>query len=133
MSSTDRAVSPITDDMVEAAASELLSDYASEYVADHLTWRDFEGEARRILSAALAGCTPIALPEPDIRYYGGSLKWNASDRRIVAKVDEQGRPFVLLDGQIWLDGEAESVGLALVAAAREARRLAEGSQEDSNE
>lgn len=77
-----------------------------------------------IIAAFTAGRVVVDLPGPDVRYYGGSLKWNASGRRIVARVDNQGRPYVLLDEQIWLDGEAESVGLALVAAAREARRLA---------
>jgi hypothetical protein len=80
--------------------------------------------ARMVLEAALAGRTVVDLPEPDGRTYGGSVRWDASARRIIAKVDEQGRPFIRIDGQIWLVGEAESVGLALVAAAREAQRQA---------
>lgn len=80
--------------------------------------------AHDLTTAALAGRVVVDLPEPDGRTYGGPVRWDASARRIVAKVDTQGRPFVRLDKQIWLTGEAESVGLALVAAAREAQRLA---------
>lgn len=41
--------------MVERAATELLNDYASEYVADHLSWRDFAEQALRVLTAGLTG------------------------------------------------------------------------------
>ena len=37
---------------VQAAAEVLLRDYESQYSADHLTWRDFEELARRVLNAA---------------------------------------------------------------------------------
>lgn len=40
-----------TPEMVEAVATELMRDYASEYDASHLTWRDFEDPARAALSA----------------------------------------------------------------------------------
>lgn len=43
----------VSEDMIERAATELLSDYASEYVADHLTWRDFADQAMRVLNAGL--------------------------------------------------------------------------------
>ncbi len=143
--------STVTDDMVEAAARELFAGphhrtkvVDGEVVEYTVTWDESEDggnfgrdiyrrQARRVLSAALAGCTPVALPEPDGRTYAGSARWDASARRVIAKVDKQGRPYVRVDEQIWLDGEAESVGLALVAAAREARRLASGSQEDSDD
>lgn len=73
---------------------------------------------RALLSAALAGRTVVKLPTPD----RGVLC--PSGRTVVAKVDAEGRPFVRVDGQIWLVGEAEDVGLALIAASRDARRLA---------
>lgn len=38
--------------MVEAAAGVLLQDYASQYDAAHLSWRDFADLAERVLSAA---------------------------------------------------------------------------------
>ena len=37
---------------VQAAAEVLLRQYESQYNADHLTWRDFERDAREILEAA---------------------------------------------------------------------------------
>jgi len=40
-----------TDEETEAAASVLLDDYATEYSAGHLSWRDFETPAQRILDA----------------------------------------------------------------------------------
>lgn len=41
----------ITEAAVQAAAEVLLRDYESEYSAAHLTWRDFESLARRVLEA----------------------------------------------------------------------------------
>lgn len=58
----DSSVSPVTDDMVEAAAKELRSEYDSEFDAAHLSWQDFTGAARKVLSAALAGCTEVPTP-----------------------------------------------------------------------
>ena len=40
-----------TDAELEAVASILLDDYATEYSAGHLSWRDFDGPAARILGA----------------------------------------------------------------------------------
>lgn len=42
----------VTEAMVQAAAEVLLADYASQYQADHLTWRDFADLARAALEAA---------------------------------------------------------------------------------
>lgn len=39
--------------MVERAAQVLLDDYASEYVAEHLSWRDFAEQAVGVLTAGL--------------------------------------------------------------------------------
>lgn len=98
-----------------------------------------ETEARHWIQAAVntgvkivpPGCTIVQLPEPDGAALSGAPRWDASARRILAKVDDQGRPFIRLDGQTWLVEEAESIGLALVAAAREARRLAEVTDDQS--
>lgn len=46
------------DRAVQAAAEVLLRDYQSEYDADHLTWRDFAGLARKVLEAAVAAKEP---------------------------------------------------------------------------
>lgn len=86
-------------------------------------------KARRILEAALAGRTPLELPQSTGKWSDGVPYWDAENRVVAAQVDESGRPYTRLNGQIWLVTEAEAVGLALVAAAREARRLASGSSE----
>lgn len=117
----------LTDDMVERAAREKLRQYDSEHDADTagLTWQDFADDTRRILDAGLGGRVPVDLPEPDARWADGAPRWDAEARTIIAEVGENGLPFTRLNGQIWLVSEAEAVGLALLAAAREARRLAE--------
>jgi hypothetical protein len=38
---------------VQLAAEAMLARHESQYSAGHLTWRDFEGDARAILEAAL--------------------------------------------------------------------------------
>lgn len=43
----------VSESMVEHAATELLDDYATEYVAEHLTWHDFAEQAVRVLNAGL--------------------------------------------------------------------------------
>ena len=43
----------IPEEAVEAAADKRLEQYGLEYDSTHLTWRDFAGEAREILTAAL--------------------------------------------------------------------------------
>ncbi|GAB3472121.1 hypothetical protein [Actinophytocola sediminis] len=45
----------VHEEMVKRGAEELLADYASEYVADHLSWKDFAGQALRVLNAGLRG------------------------------------------------------------------------------
>lgn len=35
--------------LVQRVAEKLLEDYAREYQADHLTWRDFERDARALV------------------------------------------------------------------------------------
>lgn len=42
----------LPDASVKAAAEVLFRQYESEYAAGHLTWRDFEADAREILEAA---------------------------------------------------------------------------------
>jgi len=75
-------------------------------------------------SAGSAAALTDDLPEPTGTWTDGVPYWDAEARTITAQVDDNGRPYTRLNGQIWLDTEAEAVGLALVAAAREARRLA---------
>jgi hypothetical protein len=117
----------ITDEMIEAGARSLAAekgwDFYGEFV--HERMRD---DARNVLVAALAGRTVVDLPEPaEVR--DDASFWRVEGRRIAASVDGCGNPLVLVDSQIWLVGETEAVGLALVAAAREARRLAAESSE----
>lgn len=131
----------ITEDMVEAGARTL---WAEAYGPARRTWdaigevdRDvFRQYAKRALSAALADYTVAPTPAPHQVREDATI-WLAEARRIAASVDFTGHPFVLLDSQLWLVTEAEAVGIALVAAAREARRLAAGSVslkgEDTNE
>lgn len=45
---------------VQAAAEVLYRDYESEYNASHLTWRDFAGQARQVLTAAASAAPPPA-------------------------------------------------------------------------
>lgn len=42
----------VPEDAVKAAAEVLLRQYATEYSADHLTWKDFTDPAREVLEAA---------------------------------------------------------------------------------
>jgi hypothetical protein len=42
----------IPEEVVQAVAEKLYRDYDSEFGADHLSWRDFEGQARELLSVA---------------------------------------------------------------------------------
>lgn len=42
----------VPDDAVQPAAEVMLRQYESQYNADHLTWRDFAGDARAVLEAA---------------------------------------------------------------------------------
>jgi hypothetical protein len=43
---------------------------------------------------------------------------------IVAEVDKAGWPYIRLNGQVWRDGEAEAVALAMLAAVADARQQA---------
>lgn len=113
----------ITDAMIERAAVRL----AFQAAGDEGQWRAYWDFAKSALSAALAGCTPVEVPAPHQVREDATI-WLAEARRIAASVDGTGRPFVLLDSQLWLVTEAEAVGAALVAAAREARRLSGGPQ-----
>lgn len=113
-------VSGVTDDMVEVAAH-------ADAKWDGLDWSEVSehwqqktrDRARSVLSAALAGCTPVVLPEPDANgdYSSGySAVWIDGGNRVASAFGSL-RP-----------ENAESYGLALIAAAREARRLSGGSQ-----
>jgi hypothetical protein len=107
----------ITEEMIQAAA-EAMEDAAVELIGRDLGTIHRNRIAERGLRAALAGRAVLALPESDQGVF------RPSARTVVAKVDHEGRPFVRIDGAIWLDGEAEDVGLAMVAAAHEARQAA---------
>ena len=61
-----------TDADVQAMAEMLLANYASEYSADHLSWRDFEAEARGLLDAVAPAIAARALREAAERAYDES-------------------------------------------------------------
>lgn len=124
----DRDIPEEVVETVNRVAAAVENEWAGRANRDAYVGQAIREAAYRAVRDILAGRTVVDLPEPDGRTYDGSVRWDASARRIIAKVDKQGRPFVRVDDKIWLDGEAESVGLALVAAAREARRLAAGSR-----
>lgn len=131
----------ITEEMIEAGAQAMAEadGYVwRPYVADetdesatHARTGRYLSRARVGLGAALAGRIVVELPAPsEVR--ADARFWRAEGRRIAASVDGCGRPFVLVDSQIWLVGEAEAVALAKLAAARESRRLASESSGDSD-
>jgi hypothetical protein len=72
----------------------------------------------------------VVLPKPDGKSPVDVGFWRAAGRLVTAEVDANGRPYVRLDGQIWLTGEAEAVGLALVAASRLAVESAQDGDQD---
>lgn len=135
---TDHAgdrVSPVTDDMVERAARALYEASAANRFRNPPAWDSPEVEktcekqrehARIALSAALAGCTVARLPEPDGHDEDGPF-WMDS-RAAVFGVFEYGKPWVRTDKHDMDPDAAEVDALALLAAAREARRLAGGEQ-----
>lgn len=124
----------IPEEMVEKAARGLArpagwpSDNTPGAERVRQAYRD---DARRALSAALEGCAVVQLPEPDGTSYEGDPIWGAH-------VDYEDIIFACVyDGHAVVDGPigdeplpadvAEMFGLRLLAAAREARRLASGS------
>jgi hypothetical protein len=109
----------ITEAVIEAAAAVIYAHTGGN--------PDSELIAREAVGAALAGRTPLELPQSTGKWSDGVPYWDAENRVVAAQVDDDGRPYTRLNGQIWLVTEAEAVGLALVAAAREARKLASGS------
>lgn len=83
------------------------------------------------LNEWLAGRTVVELPEPDGADRDGDPQWTVSDDEdtITAYVgDIDGNPALQVGGDFWSVAYAEQFGCALLAAAREARRLADGSQ-----
>jgi len=133
----DPIVSGITDDMVEAAARSAFANMRNgvyegwefEDLEVHVqeSWR---AAARAALSAALAGCAVVQLPEPDGTYGDGQdIAWDVSDGNpVTAYVGTYGPTVDAPDGTPFTPEAAEENALALLAAAREARRLAAGSQ-----
>lgn len=90
---------------------------------------------REILAAALAGRTVVALPELD----GCNSVDGGENFTVAALVRKDGTPKVHFDADdesepgaclSWPADEAERLGLALVATARRARRLASESRKD---
>jgi len=82
------------------------------------------------VSSALAGCAVVQLPEPDGTYGDGQdIAWDVSDGNpVTAYVGTYGPTVDAPDGTPFTPEAAEEYALALLAAAREARRLAAGSQ-----
>jgi hypothetical protein len=61
----------VPDEAVQVVAEQMFRRYESEYQADHLTWRDFAGDARADLEAAaphLAAMQGVAVTEWGCRY-----------------------------------------------------------------
>lgn len=98
-----------------------------------------ETEARHWINAAVnagisivpAGRTVADLPEPDRIRPDGASMWQAEFRSITAEVDNAGRPYIRLNGQILLDDKAEAVALAMLAAVATARQQAAQSSGDA--
>lgn len=68
----------IPEEVVQAVAEKLYRDYDSEFGADHLSWRDFEGQARELLGVAapliaehiaraIEAARPAKPPETDLQ------------------------------------------------------------------
>lgn len=120
--------SGITDEMIEKAAAAAFLVMRSGVYADW-TFADLEVHtqdvwrqaARDTLAAALAGCTVVHLPEPDLSTGGGNARWDDEDEAFAVEA-AAGEVF---DGDRWSGpDDAERQAARLLAAAREARRLA---------
>lgn len=118
-------------DMIERAARAWWEHEREHMVPDSLAWDQAWGlqdpyriAARKALSAALAGRVPVALPEPSVEDEDEDGKvWRAGFSTYSAYVDRW-KPIVATPGGDLPADEAEEDALALLAAAREARRLA---------
>ena len=109
-----------------------ITDHVIDDVWDQLnevtnqgTWPYTYDQVAHAVREALAGYTVIELPEPD-DVMEGRAYWhsNAVDYEIATRVDYAGVA-VVDDGPRVMNADyAEAHGLAVVAAARESRRLA---------
>jgi hypothetical protein len=121
--------SDITDDMIERGAKALTEPSAEIYsvrVTNPASARRF---AEQVLEAALAGRTVVELPEPNADVYvgqarsvlvwdtGGDFTVTAKGGSFGARVNIRGGPYLTADA-------AEARAVVLLAAVREARRLA---------
>lgn len=124
----------ITEDMIERAAHSLAAGdgydwdgYDWDEVSEH--WQSlYRTKARAAVGAALAGRVPVALPAFEERDDEDDPMWVIpGGGQIVACVIE-GKPFVVSDPPSFrpVADRVEKFALALLAAAREARRLATG-------
>lgn len=121
----------VTDDMVERAAAVL---YGSDDVANR---PGYLRKARRVLSAGLAGYTPVPnAPEPDMQreQLDGTMRiWNVGGWSVTAKNDSVAIKFGpdgLGDGVAFRPDKVRAVVAAMLAGAD--LLLAAGSREDSD-
>lgn len=124
------AVSPdpsgITEDTIEKAARAYAKIEGHDYDAVSAGNRmAFYGAAGAILEAALAGRAVVDLPEPDAVDHAGNPIWNltVAGNDVTVCVDE-GKPMVSALSPCDPADLAEAYGLALIAGARAARRMA---------
>lgn len=124
----------IPEEMVEKAAAKLEQGHGLSFRDLTLDQRRLRlrGEARAVLSAALAGRQVVDLPEPDEIYDATAEgRWYTppdSDSAMTAYLNANGTPEVVTaDDDYWSPDDLERDGLARIAAARYARRLAAGS------
>ena len=115
----------VTDDMVERVAQA----WPKVWLDGDSDWR---GKLRGLLSAGLAGYTPVAPAQPSGTDVDGELYWHTPLSSITAGLNLADKPFIRINGDRVDVDEVEADALAQLAAVREARRLASGSQEDSN-
>lgn len=120
----------LTDNMVERGAASFVNHYDDlpNDVQEH--WR---GRSRQCLTAALGGRVVVDLPEPDggTDPDGDCPAWRIVTGQVLAYAEAApDGPTVQLDGQFYAVSpeQAERISTVLLAAAREARRLAEEDQ-----
>ena len=125
-------VRDIPEEMVEKAARALLRSWDD---ADEDTQAQACSAAEDALSAALAGRQVVVLPEPDEspERRGHIADWCPATWEIVAHLAYDGDPMVDDDDRMFTAGFAEQHGLALIAAARAARRYADERRSGSGE
>jgi hypothetical protein len=116
----------ITEEMVVAGADVIDPTHA---------FASTKRTVREVLEAALVGRTVVQLPEPDGEDSDGDPSWSLRSKggEVVAYLEEGAQPHVTAFDLRGSEGApadvAEAYGLAMIAAARTARRLASGSSE----